>query len=148
MPKWTYGINTGLSYKSWTLELQFYGRAGFMDSGDAPWVGGRYNVRKYDYWTPENTNAKYTKPIFSEAGADSYYQIIDTANRSYMKLRNVSLSYNFPKSILGSSKVSAVKLYLQARNLGSLWNNSEVRDLDTNQTYYNRGFTFGANISF
>ena len=148
MPRWTFGFNTGVSFRNWTLEAQLYGRFKFIDSGDAPWVGGRYNVRKYDYWTPENTGAKYTKPIFSEAGADSYYNIVDVGDRSYLKIRNISLSYNFPAKILNNTGISALKFYLQLRNPGSIFNRSEVRDMDTGQMYYNRGLTFGANITF
>ena len=148
MPRWTFGFNTGVSFRNWTLEMQLYGRFKFIDMGDAPWVGGRYNVRKYDYWTPENTGAKYTKPIFSEAGADSYYQIVDAGDRSYLKVRNISLSYNFPAKSLSNTGISALKFYLQLRNPGSIFNRSEVRDMDTGQMYYNRGLTFGANISF
>ena len=148
MPLWTMGFNTGLSYKNWTLDMQFYGRFDYVDSGDAPWVGGRYNVRKYDYWTEDNTDAKYVKPIYSEAGVDTYYQIVDFGDRSYLKLRNVSISYTFPASVLKSANISNLKLYLQAKNLGSIFNGSEVRDMDTGQMYYNRGVTFGANITF
>ena len=149
MPRWTFGFNTGLSYKNWTLAVDLYGRFGFIDGSDAPWVGGRYNVRKYDYWTENNTGAKYTKPIFSEAGADEYYQTVDNwMDRSYLKIRNISLGYTFPQSILRNTPISALRLYLQAKNLGSIFNGSEVRDMDTGNTYYNRGFTFGANITF
>lgn len=148
MPRWTMGFNTAVSYKGWTLSAQLYGRFGFKDWGDAPWVGGRKNVRNYDYWTEDNPGAKYTKPIFSEAGADIYYQIVDIADRSYLKVRNVSLSYTFPESMLKGTVLSGVKLYIQAKNLGSLFNGSEARDMDTGQNYYNRGFTFGANITF
>jgi len=148
MPKWTMGINTAVSYKNWTLSAQLYGRFGFIDTGDAPWVGGRYNVRSYDYWTPENTDAKYVKPIFSEAGADIYYQIVDISDRSYLKIRNVALSYTFPAATLKNWGIGSLKLYLQAKNLGSIFNGSEARDMDTGLAYYNRGFTFGANITF
>lgn len=148
MPKWTMGINTAVSYKNWTLSAQLYGRFGFVDWGDAPWVGGRYNVRSYDYWTEDNTDAKYTKPIFSEAGADIYYQIVDIADRSYLKLRNVSLSYTFPDKLLKSTGLGSLKVYGQCKNLGSLFNGSEARDMDTGQQYYNRGFTFGVNVTF
>ena len=148
MPKWTLGFNTGVSYKNWTFSAQLYGRFGFWDYGDAPWVGGRYNVRKYDYWTPENTGAKYTKPIYSEAGLDSYYQIVDIAQRGYLKIRNISVAYTFPEKMLKNTGLGSLKVYGQIKNLGSIFNNSEARDLDTGQQYYNRGFTFGVNVSF
>lgn len=148
MPKWTLGFNTSLSYKNWTLSAQLYGRFGFIDYGDAPFVGGRYNVRKYDYWTEDNTSAKYVKPIFSGSGEDQYYQIVDIGDRSYLKLRNVSLSYTFPEKMLRNSPISSFRVFGQAKNLGSLFNGSEARDMDTGLQYYNRGFTFGVNLSF
>ena len=149
MPRWTFGFNTAVSYKNWTLSAQLYGRFKFLSGSDAPWVGGRYNVRKYDYWTENNTGAKYTKPIFSEAGADQYYQTVDNwMDRSYLKIRNISLGYTFPAAMLRNTGISALRLYLQAKNLGSIFNGSEVRDMDTGNMYYNRGFTFGVNVTF
>ena len=149
MPRWTFGFNTAVSYKNWTLSAQLYGRFKFLSGSDAPWVGGRYNVRKYDYWTESNTGAKYTKPIFSEAGADQYYQTVDNwMDRSYLKIRNISLGYTFPAAMLRNTGISALRLYLQAKNLGSIFNGSEVRDMDTGNQYYNRGFTFGVNVTF
>ena len=149
MPRWTFGFNTAVSYKNWTLSAQLYGRFKFLSGSDAPWVGGRYNVRKYDYWTESNTGAKYTKPIFSEAGADQYYQTVDNwMDRSYLKIRNISLSYTFPSAMLKNTGISALRAYFQARNLGSIFNGSEVRDMDTGNMYYNRGFTFGVNVTF
>ena len=50
--------------------------------------------------------------------------------------------------MLKGTSISNLRLYLQAKNLGSIFNGSEVRDMDTNQMYYNRGVTFGANITF
>ena len=149
MPRWTFGFNTAVSYKNWTLSAQLYGRFKFLSGSDAPWVGGRYNVRKYDYWTESNTGAKYTKPIFSEAGADQYYQTVDNwMDRSYLKIRNISLGYNFPAAMLRNTGISNLRAYLQVRNLGSIFNGSEVRDMDTGNMYYNRGFTFGVNVTF
>ena len=149
MPRWTFGFNPAVSYKNWTLSAQLYGRFKFLSGSDAPWVGGRYNVRKYDYWTESNTGAKYTKPIFSEAGADQYYQTVDNwMDRSYLKIRNISLSYTFPSAMLKNTGISALRAYFQARNLGSIFNGSEVRDMDTGNMYYNRGFTFGVNVTF
>ena len=149
MPRWTFGFNTAVSYKNWTLSAQLYGRFKFLSGSDAPWVGGRYNVRKYDYWTESNTDAKYTKPIFSEAGEDQFYQTVDNwMDRSYLKVRNISLGYTFPAAMLRNTGVSALRLYVQGKNLGSIFNRSEVRDMDTGNTYYNRGFTFGVNVTF
>ena len=149
MPRWTFGFNTAVSYKNWTLSAQLYGRFKFLSGSDAPWVGGRYNVRKYDYWTESNTDAKYTKPIFSEAGEDQFYQTVDNwMDRSYLKVRNISLGYTFPAAMLKNTGISALRLYVQGKNLGSIFNGSEVRDMDTGNTYYNRGFTFGVNVTF
>ena len=73
---------------------------------------------------------------------------MDIADRSYLKLRNVSLSYTFPDKLLKSTGLGSLKVYGQCKNLGSLFNGSEARDMDTGQQYYNRGFTFGVNVTF
>ena len=65
-----------------------------------------------------------------------------------MKIRNISLGYTFPKSLLKNSGITNLKLYAQAKNPFTLFNKTESVDMDTQSNLYNQGFTFGVNISF
>lgn len=53
-PRWTLGLNTNFTYKGWDLGIQLYGRMGFKYYDSSVWVGGRYNVRDYDYYNENN----------------------------------------------------------------------------------------------
>ena len=147
-PRWSIGVSTTVVYKEWELSVQAYGRMGYTFSNEAPWVGGRYNCRLYDYYNENNTNATYSKPIFDEGGKDQYYYLCGIKSGSYMKIRNISLGYTFPKSLLKNSGITNLKLYAQAKNPFTLFNKAESVDMDTQSNLYNQGFTFGVNISF
>ena len=42
-----------------------------------------------------NTNAEYQKPIYSAGTGDPYFPILGYRNGSFLKMRNISLGYNF-----------------------------------------------------
>lgn len=148
-PKWSLGLSTDLSYKNWNLAVQAYGRMGYTyASSEAPWVGGRYNVRDYDYYNENNTSAAYGKPIYDNGGSDPYYSIVGIKSGSYLKVRTISLGYTFPAKLLKGTSISHLKLYAQAKNPFSIFNKYESIDLDTQSNLYNQGYTFGVNISF
>lgn len=147
-PRWNMGINTDFNYKNWSLGIQFYGRFDYMTNGGGIWVGGRYNVRKYDYYNENNKNAYYQKPIYDEAGKDVYYESLGYLNSSYMMIRNISLSYTFPKNLISKWGLSNLRVYAQCKNPGYLFCKLDYTSPDTNSSWYTRGFTFGLNVSF
>ena len=67
---------------------------------------------------------------------------------SFLKIRNISLGYNFSPKILKKIGISSLKVYAQARNLGNIYSSVDFMDLDTDTTFYNRGYTFGLQIGF
>lgn len=67
------------------------------------------------YWMPDNENNKYPRPNYSNTYNYGFYQ-----SRTFVRLQNASLSYNFPKPILDKLKVSNLKAYVSATNLFTL----------------------------
>ncbi|MDR2919744.1 MAG: TonB-dependent receptor [Tannerella sp.] len=147
-PRWTLGLNTNLNYKGWDLGIQLYGRMDYTYDTGGIWVGGRYNVRKYDYYNENNKNASYQKPIFDEGGKDAYYYVLGYKSGSYLKIRNISLGYTFPNKLIKSTGLSNLKLYAQCKNPGMIFSKIDHLDMDTYSNTYNTGFTFGLNVSF
>lgn len=147
-PRWTLGLNTNFTYKGWDLGVQLYGRMDYTYNSGGVWVGGRYNVRHYDYYNENNKNAEYQKPIFDEGGIDTYYNILGYKNGSYLKIRNISLGYTLPNKLLKSTGMSNLKLYVQCKNPGMIFSHIDFLDMDTYTNTYNSGFTFGLNVSF
>jgi TonB-linked SusC/RagA family outer membrane protein len=147
-PRWTLGLNTNFTYKALDLGIQLYGRMDYTYNEAGVWVGGRYNVRSYDYYNENNKDAEYQKPIFDEGGRDAYYDVLGRRNGSYLKIRNISLGYTFPTRQIASSGLSNLRVYVQCKNPGMLFSNVDFQDMDTNSNLYNTGFTFGLNVSF
>ncbi|MGY5353922.1 SusC/RagA family TonB-linked outer membrane protein [Wenyingzhuangia sp. IMCC45467] len=98
-----------------------------VDNGD-----GTYSENSI----PVNPTALHT--FYSEGGMEgASYAVID---RSYLKLRNVTLAYSIPKSLCEKIKVSAVNLSFTASNF-LLWTPKENPYIDPETT------TFGNNIN-
>lgn len=113
LPKYTYGINLGIYYRSIDFSVDAYG------------VGGNkvYNGKKaqrfdgenveYDIldsvWTPSIPNAENPKP-FNEVPKPSTYYVEDGA---YLRINNITLGYTLPKMF---DKLEKVRIYATAVN--------------------------------
>ncbi len=72
---------------------------------------------------------------------------------NFLRMRNLSLSYNLPKNIYKNSGISSINLRIEAGNL-FVWKNKKLRGQDPEQITLGSGtvpptknFTFGLNIS-
>lgn len=150
-PRWTFGMTNTFSYKNFDLSVMLYGRFDYMVDTGGEWQGGRYTQRKINYYNENNKNAEYQKPIHDDGGGDPYYQILGYKNGSFLKVRNISLGYTFPQTLVKKWNLSNLKVYVQAKNPGRIFSNIDFLELDASQNLtstWNRGFTIGLNIGF
>jgi len=163
LPKWTLGWTNTFNYKDFELNIELFGRFGFMVYTGGELQGGTGNQREINYWTPDNPNAEWQKPVYSPAAGstrDDYVNLLGYKNASYLKLRNISLGYFLPSKICRSAGISNLKVYAQLRNLGNIYSTIKYLDLDLGTSvssnvidnagvsFYNRGITFGIDASF
>ena len=73
------------------------------------------NGIKVDYWTPENNSTTFPRPSYASAPAN--IGTLAVADASYLRLRTLSLGYNFSKSVLDKLHLNNLKLYFTATNL-------------------------------
>ncbi len=69
----------------------------------------------FDYWTPENPNAKYRQ-------LGEYNTVVGSAfspyvSRSFIRLQELSLAYNFSSNLLSKVHIARAKIYVTATNL-------------------------------
>ena len=150
-PSTTFGWNNSFSWNGLELGIQMYGRLGYMFSTGGEAFTAHANQREVDYWTPSNTGAEYQKPILGQATSgsqDAFSSLLGFKKASFVKVRNISLGYNLPKSLLNSATLSHAKIYAQVINPFSLKQSVDGFDLDTGRTYFNRSFVFGLEIGF
>jgi TonB-linked SusC/RagA family outer membrane protein len=121
MPDWTFSSNMSVSWKNLRLDLFWQGVTGsdklmtgaILEHGI--WGGFTHKVWS-DYWTPENPNAKYPRPTkYTMKNA----QISDFSmlNGSYLRLKNIRLSYDIPKNICEKIRIGGINVYVSATNL-------------------------------
>ena len=150
-PRWTFGMTNTFSYKNFDLSVMLYGRFDYMVDTGGEWQGGRYTQRRINYYNENNKNAEYQKPIHDDGGGDPYYQILGYKNGSFLKVRNISLGYTFPQTLVKKWNLSNLKVYVQAKNPGRIFSNIDFLELDASQNLtstWNRGFTIGLNVGF
>ena len=147
-PNLTAGWTNTFSWKGLELTIALDGRFGYMISTGGEGQLGMYQQREIDYWTPENTGAEWQKPIYNQSGGDPYASLLGYLDASFIKLRNLSLGYNFSKDICKKIGIESAKAYVQGRNLGNVYSSVDFLDLDLGTTYYNRGITFGLQVGF
>jgi TonB-linked SusC/RagA family outer membrane protein len=119
-PDFTAGLDLGARRGNWDVSATLFGTFGneIFDVQKEFYVFRQFqtNVRSdrlANSWTPENPNAKY--PRLDEA--DTYSGELSSfyvEDGSYIRLRNVQLGYNVPRSLRW---LSATRVYVQAENL-------------------------------
>ena len=161
-PKFYGGLTNTINYKDFSLDFTFYFRkmdyqSGYLYLFYTP-VGMMRNVTRSmvtDYWTTPGQEAKNPR-ITSSTSSDAYryyynyYTMSDAAysSGSYIRLSNVKLSYNIPKTILRPMGVNALQLYLQAKNLFTVSNYDGYNPETGNALPPLVSFTFGFNLTF
>ena len=151
-PKFQGGFNTSVSYKGFDLSLiGSFQSGGILVStlnGGSSYLNlmtGRRGQIKVDYWTPDNTGAKYPAPSGVLSGDNPKYISTESYfDGSYMKIRNIQLGYNFNQSFLRNAGVN-MRMYFTVQNpfvLFSEFNKEMGLDPETN-SYGNQNVATG-----
>jgi TonB-linked SusC/RagA family outer membrane protein len=147
-PKYIAGLTNTFNYKNIELSIFVIGRFGYLYNAGGENLSGKTSQRKLDYYTDDNTDAEYQRPFFSAGTGDLYNTIFGYKNGSFLKIRNISLGYNFEDNFVQKLGLSKLRIYMQAANPGMIFSKVKWVDLDTRTTYSNRGFTLGLNVQF
>lgn len=147
-PRWVVGMTNGFTYKGFELSVFIYGRLNYIFNTGGEAQTARGNQRQIDYWTENNQDAEYQKPFYSVASGDAYSPSLGYKKASFLKIRNISASYNLPASLVKSMHMSNLRVYFQAANLGMLFSKIKFMDMDNASLFSNRGFTLGINAGF
>ncbi|RXF72152.1 TonB-dependent receptor [Arcticibacter tournemirensis] len=120
-PEYIFSFSPNFSWKGLSLSVLLQGVANV--SSDVVLTEQNNGFQIYEHqlnrWTQE-TAATATWPALHWKGNNYYnYQLNDfiLQDASYIKLRNVEISYNFPKKWLQPLKVSSLRLFFSGQNL-------------------------------
>ena len=161
IPKFTYGINAGLTWKNFDLNLQFAGIAGVHGYFQNAWTeplgisGGTITERWRDAWTPENPSDELPKIKVNDTW-NRQQSSFWACNMSWFKLKNIQLGYTLPKTLSQKMFLQKCYVYVNATDLFTLVSDKYEGfdpERDTFADGYGhypipRVFTFGLNLTF
>ena len=122
-PDFQGGFNTRLAYKNFDLSMVGAFQSGgivvstlYSAHGYLNMLNGRRNNVNVDYWTPTNTGAKYPAP--GSVGGDNrkYSETLGYFDGSYLKIRAITLGYNFNQDFIKDAGVDQLRIYATAQN--------------------------------
>jgi len=144
-PDWQGGFNTRVAYKNWDLNvIGAYQHGGILISnlhsgnGYLNLLTGRRGNVKVDYWTENNTGAKYPKPGGIQSGDNQKYgSVMGRFSASYLKVAQINVGYNFDRNAgwFKQTGLNSARLYFTIQNpfvLFSPFNNETGLDPVTN----------------
>jgi TonB-linked SusC/RagA family outer membrane protein len=124
--RYQYGINGGVSYKSFDFSfvLRGVGKSQYYVANTLtqPNWGGFSAViaNTLDYWTPTNVDAFYARLYDKATGNQGYNQnTIQTRyllNGAYLKVANLALGYNLPKTLLSKFHINSLRVFCSVEN--------------------------------
>ena len=165
--RYQYGIHGSASWNGFSLLflLQGVGKRDLWVMNDLFYPHYDAWTTVYDsqlnYWTPENTNSYFPRIYEKAAGntdANTRVQTRYLQDGSYLSIRNITLSYNFPSKWMSKIGVNNLAVFFSGENLytfdhlpkGLDPERSVTDDLGQRGfTYpYMRQYSFGINLSF
>jgi hypothetical protein len=119
-----YGLNTSIGYKNFNLTFFFQGVQGGLVYNSYKYLtdftslapGSNWGTRVLKAWTPQNPNSTIPALTITDNNNEGRPSTYFYESASYLKLRNVQLSYDL-KNALSKWKMQRAVVYLQASNL-------------------------------
>ncbi|WP_432710836.1 SusC/RagA family TonB-linked outer membrane protein [Pedobacter sp.] len=157
-PKFLGGFNTRVGYKGLDLTIigafqnggvlnsTLYGSNGYLNLLD-----GRRGQIDVDFWTPENTGARFPDPKGPKnSNNPKYGSTLGYFDASYLKIRTISLGYNVTGNWVEKAGISRLRVYATAQNpfvLFSPYYKQSKMDPEPN-TYANDGANMAVSYDY
>ena len=157
-PSYRFSIENVIRYKNWELKAfinsiqggkdYYYAQPGSkLENPDKIYTINKF---KWDYWTPENPDARYRQiGDYPQVYGNTFGPYIQ---RSFVRLQNLTLSYTLPSEVLKKVGVNNLKLYLSGTNLFTItdWDGWDPETGDVMRGNYPllRTYSLGVNFDF
>ncbi|WP_254245042.1 SusC/RagA family TonB-linked outer membrane protein [Hymenobacter sp. BRD67] len=126
-PKFTFGINNTLSYKGFDLTAFVQGSEGnqIYDLNRVYTEGGLYSngnssTRVLGRWTGPGTSTDVPRAVAGDPNQNLRVSSYFVEDGSYVRLKVLTLGYNFAKPLINRFGSQSLRVYLTAQNLVTL----------------------------
>jgi TonB-linked SusC/RagA family outer membrane protein len=157
-PGYRFSIQNSFRYKAWGLKFFINSIQGGKDywygcpgSGiPNPDLFYQSNGPRFDYWTPENPDARYRQVGAYTAALGSKFS--PYIQRNFVRLQDLTVSYNVPSVLLKKLNINRLKLYVTGKNLFTItdWDgwDPETGDGIGSASPLMRSYSVGLNLEF
>lgn len=135
-------LNTLFSYAMdvWRYDIQFYW------ANDPSFISNdNVSADLLNAWTPTNTNTNI--PSLTASNLTVYDDDRFLYDSSYLRLKNITLGYNFPSKFLERSGIASLRFFVQGENLFT-WTKWRGFDPESISSSQNTGYPTPRTISF
>lgn len=147
-PKHTGGFNNNFTYKNFDLNVFFQWSYGnevlnanniFLEGLNGAILGRNVKATYVNRWTPENQNT--TIPRSGSSGISGVLSTRYIEDASFLRLKTISLGYNFRKDLIRG--LGSARVYVSAQNLHT-WTNYSGPDPEVST----KGFGLSPGLDF
>lgn len=149
-PDFTFGFNTTLQYKGFSLYAQITGSVGGVRSNNDildPPVNFTYRMHAIyeNWWTPDNPTNGLPSMDYQDA-----YHIYFLQSTTWVRIQDLSLSYSFSKQVTDRLRMQQLQLYISAKNpfLFTKWGGWDPETTGSGRSQYPtmRSIILGVNL--
>ena len=126
-PRYQYGFRINADYKGFDLGVFFQGVGERKIWGDGQLAIPGYFAKEgampqaiaEDYWKADRTDAFYPRAWNLNGSNQGYVMRPQTKymlDMSYLKIKNITLGYNMPSSLLNRVKIASARIYISLEN--------------------------------
>jgi len=119
-----FGFSMQFKYKNFDIAALFQGALGryvYMDVyalfGRAAEMRQIFSDFDNNYWTPENTDAKYPRPMGIKNTNNIQQSTYWLKSGDYLRLKNMEIGYTIPRELTRKWSMEQVRLYANGNNL-------------------------------
>lgn len=152
-PKFLWGMSNSFSFRGFNLDVFIHGVHGVTKENtlmtDETWADVRRNTITKNWWTPENpTNEWVVNELYAERMSGILGAIYEDA--SFIRVKEVSLSYTLPKTFLNRFSVDNLRIFVTGRNLATItnWRGLDPELDSQHQIPLQKEYVFGLNFEF
>ena len=159
-PTHLFSLGNNLTYKGFELGIYLQGVAGNKifnaNNIDLTGMSAAYNQTTdvLDRWTGEGSSYTMPRAVFGDPNQNNRISDRYVENGSYLRLKTISLAYNFPKTWLKALTIENARLTLSCENVATLTGYSGfdpevgINGIDLSTYPISRTFNIGMNFNF
>ena len=128
-PKIMYGITMGMEWEGIALNVLFQGQA-LAQTIYRPYDLNQQSAYYEGRWVSNRLTPNAQYPAAFDTGSNSYREVstIWVKDNSFLRLKNIELSYSLKKDVLKSIGLDSFRLFIAGNNLFFIYDNVKIND--------------------